>query len=110
MVLEYFGGLKSRFLWKILSKKVRHVSVAQLVHEISLKASKIDFFNFHDFVSFFTNFFHPNILFKKMFSGVFSFTIASKKDQKNQNICELVIFDEAKYYFQWFGCHKSFET
>ena len=37
---------------------------------------------------------------KSMFSGVLSLTIASKKDQKSQNICELVIFDEAKYYFQ----------
>ena len=35
-----------------------------------------------------------------MFSGVLSLTIASKKDQKSQNICELVIFDETKYYFQ----------
>ena len=34
------------------SEKVKHVSVAQLVHEISLKAFKIDFFNFHDFVNF----------------------------------------------------------
>jgi len=34
-----------------------------------------------------------------MFSGILSLTIAFKEDQKSQNICELVIFDEAKYYF-----------
>lgn len=45
-----------------------------------------------------------------MFSGVLTLTITSKKDQKSQNICELVIFDEAEYYLQSFGCHKSFET
>ena len=44
---------------------MRRASVAQLVHEISLKAFKIDFFNFHDFVRFFTIFFHLNILSKK---------------------------------------------
>ena len=65
MVLELFGDLQSRLLCKILSEKVRRVSVAQLVHAISLKAFKIDFFNFHDFVNFFTNFFHLNILLKK---------------------------------------------
>ena len=77
MVLELFCDLQSCLLWKILSEKVKHVSVAQLVHEILLKVSKIYFFNFHDFVSFFTNFFHLNILISKnMFLEVFSLTIA----------------------------------
>ena len=31
MFLEFFGNLESRLSWKILSEKVKHVSVAQLV-------------------------------------------------------------------------------
>ena len=77
IVLELFSNLQSCLLWKILYEKVKHDSVAQLVHEILLKVSKVYFFNFHDFVSFFTNFFHLNILISKnMFSEVFSLTIA----------------------------------
>ena len=57
MVLELFSDLQSCLLWKIVSEKVRYVFVAQLVHEILLKAFKIDFSNFHDFVNFFTIFF-----------------------------------------------------
>ena len=65
MVLELFDILESLLLGKILSKKVKHVSIAQLAYEISLKTFKIEFFNFHDFVRFFTYFFHLNVLFKK---------------------------------------------
>ena len=48
MVLELFDILESLLLGKILSKKVKHVSVAQLAYEISLKVFKIEFFNFHE--------------------------------------------------------------
>ena len=71
MVLELFNILESLLLGKILSKKIKHVSVAQLAYEISLKPSKIEFFNFHDFVSFFTYFFHLIFVWKKYFFWCF---------------------------------------
>ena len=87
MVLELFSDLQSRLLWKILSEKLRHVSVAQVVHDISLKASKIDFFQFSWFCKLFYKFFSLNYFVSKTtFSGVLSLT----KDQKSQNICGLV--------------------
>ena len=78
----------------MFSKNLKHVSVAQLIHEISLKTFKIEFFNFHDFVSFFTYFFHLNVLFKNMLSGALSLTITFRKDQKSQNHSGMVIFNE----------------
>ena len=54
-----------------------------MVHEILLKTFKIDFFNFHDFVNFFTKLFYLNILLKKnMFSGILSLTITFKRTRK----------------------------
>ena len=53
MVKGYFDILQSSLLQKLLSKKVKYISVAQLFHEIFLKTFQIEFSNFCNFVNFF---------------------------------------------------------
>ena len=50
MVLEFFKTLKSCLVLQIFSKKVKYISVAQLVREISLKTFQIEFSNFRNFI------------------------------------------------------------
>ena len=76
---------KSCLFRKILSKKVKCISVAQLVHEISVKTFQVEFSNFHNFVNFFYM-----ILFMKRWNSkmmdleIFASTTTFEDDKKSK--------------------------